>query len=166
MSRVKPYKTRRETLLDNKRMLDFMALASDKPPEEFHTRIPDPPKPRVKSDAITEADVNDAIREWVRKQERIALFRNNRGEVMLENGGRIRYGVGPQGASDWIGFKSITVTKDMVGTSLAVFCAIEAKRPGAKAREDQKQFLADIIRVGGIAGIAESADDLPHILGD
>ena len=33
MSRVKAYKTRRETLLDNKRMLDFMALATDKPPE-------------------------------------------------------------------------------------------------------------------------------------
>ena len=99
MSRVKAYKNRRDTLLDNKRMLDFMALSTDKPPQDFHTRIPDPPKPRVKSDAISEADVNADIREWSKSQPLVVLYRNNRGSVQLPNGGMLTYGVGPNGAS-------------------------------------------------------------------
>ena len=116
MSRIKAYKTRRQTLLDNKAMLDFMALSTDKPAEEFHTRIPDPPKPRVKSDAISEADVNADIREWKKKHHNVQLFRNNVGVVQLENGGMIRYGVGGPGGSDFIGYKTLIITPSMVGT--------------------------------------------------
>ena len=166
MSRVKAYKTRRETLLDNKRMLDFMALATDKPPEEFHTRIPDPPKPRVKSSAVSEADVNADIREWNKKHHHVQLFRNNVGTVQLEGGGMIRYGVGGPGGADFIGYKTIVITPSMVGDRVAVFVAIESKRPGGKTTEAQEEFLRAVTYDGGKAGVVHSVEELARILGE
>ncbi len=166
MSRVKAYKTRRETLLDNKRMLDFMALASDKPPEEFHTRIPDPPKPRVKSDAISESNVNDDIRAWTKTQPLVVLYRNSRGAVKLPNGGMLTYGVGPNGGSDWLGYQSVLVTEDMVGRTIAVFVAIEAKRPGKYGTDAQDEFCEEVRQAGGKAGVVHSVEELARILGD
>ena len=166
MSRIKPYKSRRETLLDNKRMLDFMALGSDKPPQEFLTRIPPPPKPRAKSDAISEADVNADIREWAKSQPRVVLYRNSRGSVQLENGGVIRYGVGPNGGSDWLGYQSVLVTEDMVGRTIAVFIAIEAKRPGKYGTTPQDEFCAEVREAGGRAGVVHSTEELARVLGE
>lgn len=165
MSRIKPYKSRRDTLLDNKRMLDFMALASDKPKQEFLTRIPPLPKPRVKSDAISEADVNTDIREWAKSQPLVVLYRNSRGSVQLENGGVIRYGVGPNGGSDWLGYQSVIVTEDMVGRTIAVFIAIEAKRPGKYGTTTQDEFCAEVREAGGKAGVVHSVEELARILG-
>ncbi len=166
MSRVKAYKNRRDTLLDNKRMLDFMALSTDKPPQDFHTRIPDPPKPRVKSGAISEADVNADIREWSKSQPLVVLYRNNRGSVQLPNGGMLTYGVGPNGASDWIGYQSVLVTEDMLGQTIAVFVAIEAKRPGKYGTDAQDEFCEEVRQAGGKAGVVHSVEELARILGE
>lgn len=166
MSRIKAYKTRRETLLDNKRMLDFMALATDKPATEFHTRIPDPPKPRVKTDAISESDVNNDIRAWTKQQPLVVLYRNSRGSVQLENGGRLTYGVGPNGGSDWLGYQSVLVTEDMVGRTIAVFVAIEAKRPGKYGTDAQDRFCEEVRQAGGKVGVVHSVEELARVLGE
>jgi hypothetical protein len=166
MSRVKAYKNRRETLLDNKRMLDFMALSTDKPAQDFHTRIPDPPKPRVKSSAVSEADVNADIREWSKAQPLVVLYRNNRGAVKLPNGGMLTYGVGPNGGSDWLGYQSVLVTEDMVGRTIAVFVAIEAKRPGKSGTDAQDAFCQEVREAGGKAGVVHSVEELARILGE
>ena len=147
-------------------MLDFMALATDKPPEEFHTHIPAPPKPRVKSDAVSEANVNDDIRKWAKSQPAVVLYRNSRGSVQLENGGVIRYGVGPNGGSDWLGYQTVTITEDMVGRTIAVFVAIEAKRPGKYGTTAQDEFCAEVREAGGKAGVVHSVEELARILGD
>lgn len=164
MKRLRPWKSRHETLTDNKRSLDFYAAMSGEPQHEFHTRIPPPPKKREKKDG-GEATVNDRIRAWLKGKASIVLYRNNRGVIPLENGGRLTYGVGPNGASDWIGYKIVTVTPGMVGRKVAVFTAVEAKRPGEKARPDQLEFMTGIVRDGGISGVASSEDDLDSILG-
>lgn len=166
MSRIRPWKSKRDTLTDNKRALDFLADMSGQPRHEFATRIPPPPKKRVKSDAISEADVNADIRKWCREQPDITLYRNNQGSVPLEGGGRLTYGVGPTGAADWIGYKTVVITPAMVGKKIAVFTAVEAKRPGAKARVEQVDFLLGVARAGGISGVASSKDELEIILGD
>lgn len=147
-------------------MLDFMALASDKPPHDFHTRIPDPPKPRVKSDAISESNVNDDIRAWSKSQPLVVLYRNNRGSVQLPHGGMLTYGVGPNGASDWIGYQSVLVTEDMLGQTIAVFVAIEAKRPGKSGTDAQDAFCEEVRAAGGKAGVVHSVEELARILGD
>jgi hypothetical protein len=163
MSRFKPWKSKRETLLDNRAVIDFYASAADVT-AEYIVPLPPERKPRVKSDAISEADVNDAIREAVKRMTLVELYRNNRGSIRLESGGRLTYGVGPDGAADWLGYKSVTITPEMVGNQIAVFVAIEAKRPGAHARDDQQKFLSRVAIAGGIAGVAHSADELEALL--
>lgn len=166
MSRIKPYKSLHQTLTDNKRALDLYADLKGVPRHDFHTRIPPPPKKRVKSDATSESDVNADIRKWCNEQPDITLYRNNRGSIRLDGGGVLSYGVGPNGAADWIGYKTVTVTPAMVGKKVAIFTAIEAKRPDAKARVEQVEFLLGVTRAGGVSGVASSKDDLEQILGD
>ena len=163
MSRMKPWKSKRDTLLDNRAALNFYASAADKVPE-FAIALPDERKPRQKSDAISEADVNDDIRHWVKGQPMIELHRNNVGSIQLDNGGRLNYGVGGPGASDWIGFRTVLITPEMIGRTVAQFVAIEAKRPGKDATDHQSDFLARIAAAGGIAGVAHSAEELESIL--
>ena len=163
MSRLKPFKSKRQTLMDNRAQINFYASAADKTPD-FAIPLPAERKPRAPSDAISEADVMHACRRWLEKQPMIELYRNSRGSVILDNGGRLTYGLGPNGASDLIGYRTLTITPDMVGRTIAQFVAIEAKRPGAEARDDQAEFLARIDKAGGVAGVAHSAEELQAII--
>lgn len=95
------------------------------------------------------------------------LYRNNRGAVSLGNGNFMRYGVGPNGAGDWIGWRSVTITPAMVGRRVALFANIEAKSPGRNADPDQSAFIDYVLAAGGIAGVAHSATEaLAIIQGD
>lgn len=67
------------------------------------------------------------------------------------------------GTSDAIGLHTITITPDMVGRQIAVFTAIEAK-DRADLTPQQRAFLVNVHRVGGIAGCARSVDDARRIL--
>jgi hypothetical protein len=163
MSRFKPWKSKRETLLDNRAVIDFYASAADKA-HEYSVALPPERKPRAPSDAISEADVNDAIREAVKRMTLVELYRNNRGSIRLESGGMLTYGVGPNGAADWLGYCTVTITPDMIGRTIAQFVAIEAKRPGEHASDDQQKFLTRVAVAGGIAGVAHSADELEALL--
>lgn len=165
MSRIRPWKSKHAMLTDNKRALDFLADMSGQPRHEFATRIPPPPKKREKKDG-GEASVNDRIRTWLKRRAGIVLYRNNRGVIPLDNGAHLTYGVGPNGASDWIGYKVVTITPGMVGSRVAVFTAVEAKREGEKARPDQLEFMLGVVRDGGISGVASSEDDLDRLLGE
>lgn len=158
-------KSRREMLLGSKRALDGLADLTGKPRLEFISAIPDAPKPRKPKDpdAIYEADVNRAIAAWARKTPRLKLWRNSRGVAELPNGARITYGVGPAGAADWLGYRTIIITDEMVGQHLPVFLAIEAKRPGEDPTEDQYRFLTEIQFDGGLSGCARSAEDCERI---
>lgn len=61
------------------------------------------------------------------------------------------------GQSDLIGWHTITIRPEWVGRRVAVFLAIECKRPTkGRATEDQLAFVANVRRAGGIAGIAET----------
>lgn len=84
------------------------------------------------------------------------LFRNNRGVARF--GPRfVAYGVGPNGSADFIGFLPVRVTKEMVGTYVAVFVSAETKRPiGATYEDDQFLWRNRVIAAGGIAGFVHS----------
>ena len=71
----------------------------------------------------------DVLRE-ITSNNRIRLFRNQMGEYELKDGRHIRSGLCP-GSSDFVGWTTITVTKEMVGKKLAVFTAMEFKMPAA-----------------------------------
>lgn len=106
-----------------------------------------------------------AIQQAIRLLSRgpIRLFRNNTGALKDQGGRLVRYGL-CTGSSDLIGWRTITITPDMVGTTVAQFVAIEVKDRG-KPTPEQEAFIATVQAAGGIAGIARSTDDARHILG-
>jgi hypothetical protein len=96
---------------------------------------------------------------------KMVLWRNHRG---FDHQKKVSYGLGPDGSSDEIGFMTVSITQEMVGHDIAVFSAIEVKKPGAKTDperlKNQKNFIATVINRGGIGGFAESEDDLEKIV--
>ena len=64
-----------------------------------------------------------------------------------------------RGSADLIGWRTITVTPEMVGTQLAVFTSIEVKTPTGRIRPEQHAWQRTVSSAGGIAGIARSIQD-------
>lgn len=106
----------------------------------------------------------------------LRLFRNNTGVawqgnvvnhspllLTLANPRPVHMGL-CKGSSDLIGWKTITVTKEMVGRRLAVFTAIETKSLGKKATAEQAAFLNTVQLAGGTALLAKPDTDLSSIL--
>lgn len=108
----------------------------------------------------------------IQQQIRLALaragavmHRNNIGAYADPRTGRvIRYGVGQPGGSDLIGWTPVTVTADMVGQLLAVFTAVEVKAPRGRASDAQLNFLEQVRRAGGYAGIARTTAEAVAII--
>lgn len=92
------------------------------------------------------------------------VFRNVRGMFYTLQGQPIRAGLQPNGASDIIGWYSITVTPDMVGCKVAVFTAIEVKTQRGRVRPEQQNYIDAVRCAGGIAGVARSAEDAVLLL--
>jgi len=90
------------------------------------------------------------------------LWRNNTGALRDARGQLVRYGLCP-GSSDLIGYRTITVTPDMVGQRLAVFAAVEVKDRG-RPTEQQAAFINLVQQAGGLAGVARSVADARAIL--
>jgi len=86
----------------------------------------------------------------------------NSQEARLRHPRRISFGVGGAGGSDLIGYREVVVTQEMVGHPVAVFCAIECKRPGGRGpTPDQKHFQAVVNKAGGVAIVARGESDIP-----
>jgi hypothetical protein len=97
----------------------------------------------------------------------LKLFRNNCGALPDQTGRIVRYGVASPGGSDLIGFRTVTITPEMVGQRLAVFAACEVKAPGGKhpVTPEQAHFIEVVQAAGGLAGVARNAGQARHILG-
>lgn len=71
----------------------------------------------------------------------------------------IEFGVGGKGAGDLIGWRTITVTPEMVGQQVAQFVSLEVKTPTGRLRPEQEQWMKVVRGAGGIAGVARSVED-------
>jgi len=91
------------------------------------------------------------------------LFRNNTGTLKDQNGRPVQFGL-CKGSADLIGWKRVTVTPDMVGSTVAVFTSIEVKTPTGRIRPEQQQWLDAVQAAGGIAGVARSVEDARRIM--
>lgn len=110
-----------------------------------------------------EGKVNKAIAEAARLFGVIA-WRNRRGMLPLPNGGMLPFGVGPHGASDFLGYTPITITADMVGKTVAVFTALESKTDTGVVAPHQQAFLDEVRERGGIAGVCRSGEDVRAVV--
>jgi hypothetical protein len=93
------------------------------------------------------------------------LFRNNTGTLKDANGRPVQFGL-CKGSADLIGWKRITVTPDMVGSTMAVFLSIEVKTATGRLRPEQQQWLDAVQAAGGIAGVARNVEDAATLLRD
>lgn len=156
--------TFRDQVRSAKRGNDLYADLAGKPRLDYSSLLtPQRASPVRDPNRVSEADVNTMIRETMAAREDLVLWRNNRGEVLLPQG-RLRYGVGPNGASDWIGYRVVTVTPDMVGLEFAQFVAVEAKAPDAGSPDDaQVRFIDRVNAMGGKAIVVRNKDELDKL---
>jgi hypothetical protein len=91
------------------------------------------------------------------------LFRNNTGTLRDQHGRPVQFGL-CKGSADLIGYRTITITPDMVGQQVAVFASIEVKTPTGRIRPEQQAWLETIQAAGGIAGVARSVEDALRIV--
>ena len=98
----------------------------------------------------------------------VRLYRNNCGAFKdpKDPAGRrwVSYGVASPGGSDLIGWRSVVVTPDMVGQRVAVFAALEVKGEGGRATPEQRQFIENVRRAGGFAGVVRSIEEAQEVL--
>ena len=93
----------------------------------------------------------------------IRLFRNNVGKIKDAKGRLVTFGL-CNGSADLIGFKSVTITPEMVGQNIAVFVSLEVKTPKGKISEPQQAWCDMVASRGGIAGICRSVDEAKDLL--
>lgn len=116
---------------------------------------------------MSEAATIQEIRLALGRVPGLTLWRNNCGALLDRSGRLVRYGVANPGGSDLLGFRSVTVTPDMVGKTLAVFAGIEVKAANGKhpVTPEQQRFIANLTEAGGLAGVARNPAQARLILG-
>lgn len=112
---------------------------------------------------MTETPISREILLALGSRKDVRLFRNNVGVATTRDGNVIRFGLAP-GSSDLIGWRTITVTPDMVGKSIAVFLGVEVKTPTGAIRQNQRTWQAAVQSMGGIAEILRSPTEINRII--
>jgi hypothetical protein len=114
--------------------------------------------------ANAETDLQQHIRLALGTRPDLRLFRNQVGQLPDPRTGRpVQFGLA-RGSADLIGWRTVTITPDMVGQQIAVFTSIEVKTPTGRVRPEQQAWLAAVQGSGGIAGIARSVADASQII--
>lgn len=104
-----------------------------------------------------ETDLQQRIRLSLGQLPELRLWRNNSGKLPDPRTGRwVQFGVASPGGSDLIGYRTITITPDMVGRRIAVFTAIEVKTATGRATPAQRNFIEHIRAAGGISAIVRA----------
>ncbi len=111
-----------------------------------------------------ETTLQQQIRLALGTRSDLRLFRNQVGQLPDPRTGRpVQFGLA-RGSADLIGWRTITITPDMVGQRLAVFTSIEVKTPAGRVRPEQQAWLGAVRGAGGIAGVARTVSDADHIV--
>ena len=124
----------------------------------------------------SEHEIQNEIRIAVGKEQSATLFRANVGEawtgtlassnlnrVVIEDARRFRSGL-PIGFPDLFGFRTVTVTPEMVGKKFAVFAFLEVKKPGGRTSKAQEKMHAFLHEAGAVGGVARSAEEAVTLL--
>jgi hypothetical protein len=114
--------------------------------------------------ANNETDLQQRIRLAVGLLPDVRLWRNNSGKLPDPRTGRwVQFGVASPGGSDLIGYRTVTITPDMVGQKIAVFTALEIKTATGRATPEQRRFIDHIRGAGGISAIVRTTADAQRI---
>lgn len=81
----------------------------------------------------------------------------------------IQNGLGVHGIPDRVGCVPVTITPEMVGRTVGLFVAVEAKRPGRRGEKNagatgaQVNILREIIDAGGMAMLCDGESDIEYL---
>lgn len=79
-------------------------------------------------------------------------------ELMVVPGGFSKAGI-----PDHLFCCPVEITPDMVGKTMGMFVAVEAKTATGKTSGIQKLRLAEITKAGGLASVVHGIDELPKL---
>jgi len=114
--------------------------------------------------ANEETVLQQRIRLALGTRSNLRIFRNNTGSLPDPRTGRpIQFGL-TRGSADLIGWRTITITPEMVGQQLAVFTSLEVKTTTGPLTPEQRNWLEAVKRAGGIAAVVRSVEDALHLL--
>lgn len=123
---------------------------------------------------MTESELQALILRAAGSKPHVRVFRNQVGEgyvgqalrdpegVFLRDARHVRMGLFP-GSGDLIGWRTVTITADMVGKPIAQFLSIEIKTKTGRVRPDQQNWLDQITTAGGHAIVARSVSDTDNL---
>ena len=103
----------------------------------------------------------------------VTVMRNNVGSYRSGSGHWVKYGLG-LGSPDLVGWKSLEITPELVGTRVAVFVGIEVKRPasttgvrvpGGVVSPRQRSWMSKLNAAGGVGAVVSSVADALASLG-
>lgn len=113
--------------------------------------------------ANAETVIQQNIRLALGRLPGFRVFRNNTGSLPDPRTGRpIQFGL-TKGSADLIGWRTITITPDMVGRQVAVFTSIEVKTTTGRLTPQQRNWLDVVLQSGGIAAVARSVAEALQI---
>ena len=110
-----------------------------------------------------EGALSDAIRAALAHEPGLLLFRNS--QAAMRKGSRVYRGGLGNGSADLVGVLSLDVALVTNGghmqsrMMLGRFVALEVKRPGEQATEEQAAWLASVRTRGGFASVVCSVDE-------
>jgi hypothetical protein len=111
---------------------------------------------------VTEQQIQQQIRLSCSRGP-VRLYRNNTGTLRDQHGRPVSFGL-CKGSADLIGWRTVTISPEMVGQQVAVFTSIEVKAASGRLRPEQRQWLDAVQAAGGIGGVARSVADAVAIL--
>lgn len=87
------------------------------------------------------------------------------GDILIRRARPLHAGL-CEGSGDLIGFKSIQITPEMVGRTVAVFASVEVKTHHTRTTKEQFAFQNAVREAGGIGIIARTKEEALGGLGD
>ena len=116
---------------------------------------------------MSETAIQRRIRLALGKLPWVRMFRNNVGKLPDPRTGRwVDFGVGGKGGGDLLGWRTITVTPEMVGQRVAQFVSLEVKTATGRVRPEQENWRRVVEQCGGLAAVVRSEEDALRIMHD
>jgi hypothetical protein len=97
-----------------------------------------------------------------RRISRVETVTLHPGDILIRGGHVVN--VGTQGMSDLVGWVPHVVTQADLGTTIAVYTAVEIKAGADTLRDGQPQFIEAVNKNGGRAGVARTPEDAIRIV--
>ena len=114
--------------------------------------------------ANSETKIQQEIRLALGTRPDVRLFRNQVGQLPDPRTGRpVQFGLA-KGSADLVGWKTVTITPEMVGTQVAQFVSLEVKTTKGRLSQAQQAWAFCVQKAGGLVGVCRSPKEAEQLL--